>query len=92
MNTDTTIMPSSLEDLADLIRRIIKQENQEQQTASKDRFLSPREVCKLFEPNISLRTLLKWSKRGCLIRHQLGGVTFYKLSEIMEAINTSKVE
>lgn len=55
-----------------------------------ERILSPKEVCALFEPQISTRTLFNWSDQGLIRKHYLGGKTFYKKSEILESLDKLK--
>ncbi|MCW3108467.1 MAG: DNA-binding protein [Segetibacter sp.] len=69
------------------IRAIIKEEiKTEQQADLQEKFLSPKDTCKLFQPNISKVTLSAWTKDGLLKDYRISGRVYYKYSEIMEAV------
>jgi hypothetical protein len=53
-----------------------------------EKLLSPEEACKLFVPAISIATLNNYSNRGLVKKHYLGRLTFYKYSELIEALTT----
>lgn len=55
-----------------------------------EKLISPKEACKIFQPNISRVTLDLWAKDGKLIRYDIGRRVFFKYSEIIEAAKTLK--
>jgi hypothetical protein len=72
------------------IRNLVKTELTEiTQKELKEKFLSPEETCKLFTPAISKPTLESYSKKY-FKKHYLGGRTWYKYSEVIEAIEKIK--
>lgn len=62
--------------------------NKEEELQAK--FLSPAETCKLFQPKISLVTLNAWEKAGHLTKYYIGGRTYYRYDEIMQAVKHLK--
>jgi hypothetical protein len=57
---------------------------------SEEKLLSPMETVKLFDPPISKQTLHNWQRKGLLRKHYIGGRTFYKRSEVLEAAKSLK--
>ena len=55
-----------------------------------EKYLSPEEARKMFNPKISPSTLHRWQQKGLVQRHFLGKKVCYKLSEIEESIKTLK--
>ena len=55
----------------------------------KDRLLSASDMKEIFS-GISQATLGNWVKRGYLSRHKIGGLVFYKESEVNKLIERSK--
>jgi hypothetical protein len=55
-----------------------------------EKFLSPGEVCKLFQPKISRQTLANWTKKGLLKKNVVGHSIFYRYSEVLESIKSIK--
>lgn len=75
--------------LVTMLRSVFREEiRAKQNEALQERLLSPKETCKLFEPNISLVTLDSWADKGLLTKHHIGGRTYYKYSEIMASLKT----
>lgn len=91
MSNDLVLSPIPLDQLTGLLATIVRQEirsvNEED---LQEKLLSPKEVCKLFQPNISIATLDNWAKRGILNKHHIGKLTFYKYSEVMASIKSIK--
>jgi excisionase family DNA binding protein len=77
--------------LLENIRKIVIEElcNQQQRN-QEEKLLSPAEVCKLFNPNISKVTIYNWTKQGKLKKHAIGRKVFYKYSELIVALKTLK--
>lgn len=74
-----TISP---EEMAEMIKPMIIEAIREVLQEKEEKFLSPAEVCKKFEPAISKTTLASWTKQGYLTEYRIGGRVFYKFSEI----------
>lgn len=55
-----------------------------------EKLLSPDETRKLFHPAISKPTLDSYAEKGYIQKHYLGGLTWYKYSEVMAALKTLK--
>lgn len=55
-----------------------------------EKFLSPKETRKLFNPEISLVTLDAWAEKGYIRKYHIGGRTYYKYSEILQALKSLK--
>ena len=55
-----------------------------------ERFLSPAETCKLFQPVISKMTLRKWTEDGRIEMNRIGGRVYYKYSEVLRAVTKIK--
>lgn len=80
-----------IDQLAGLLQSIIRQEvRAKQEEELQEKLLSPKEVCKLFQPNISLVTLNSWSDKGLLTKHYIGGRTYYKYSEVVSSLKSIK--
>lgn len=83
--------PVSLDQLKNLLRDVVREEiKSDTQNSLSEKLLSPAEVCKMFQPAISKPTLSKWTDAGHLIMYRIGGRTYYKYSEVMEAAKTLK--
>ena len=88
---ETILTQVSLDDILAITRQIIKQEIEASKKMQlEEKFLSPIETCKLFYPPISRQTLDALSKNGTLIKHHLGGKTFFKYSEVTESVKSFK--
>lgn len=55
----------------------------------KERLLSAQDMKKIFS-GVSQATLQNWSKKGFLHRHKIGGLVFYKESEVNKLIEDSR--
>ena len=64
---------------------LVKMENYK----PKERLLSARDVIKIFS-GVSQATLKNWSNKGYLHRHKIGGLVFYKESEVNNLIESSR--
>jgi hypothetical protein len=80
-----------IKELFDNIRGIVQDEiNRDQSTQLKEKLLSPKETCQLFEPNITKPTLAKWDKDGHIRSYRIGGRVFYKYSEVIDSAKSLK--
>lgn len=52
--------------------------------------ISPEKTCGLFDPKISKVTLSEWTNRGLLTKYYIGGRTYYKRGEVIEAAKSLK--
>lgn len=78
-------------DLRQLISECVNDCLQKAATAqTEEKMLSPKQALKLFNPAPSIATLAAWEKRGLLKKYYLGGRTFFKQSEIIEAAKQLK--
>ncbi|HZG73854.1 MAG TPA: hypothetical protein VEY51_20140 [Chondromyces sp.] len=85
------LSPIPLEQLVAQIQHVVRQEiNNQQALEYQEKLLSPKETCKLFNPSISIVTLNSWSNKGLITKHYIGGRTYYKQSEVLEASKTLK--
>jgi len=86
-----TLYPIPLDQIAELLQKIIREELQAQQIlAAQEKMLSPKQTCNLFNPTISLVTLASWTKKGLLKKHYIGGRTYYKYGEILNSVKSLK--
>lgn len=91
METNIILSPISLDSMASVFTAIVRQEIKAAKTEElQDKLLSPEATCRLFEPSISVATLNNYAKEGLIKKHYLGRLTFYKYSEIMEALKSIK--
>lgn len=81
ISTDTLI-----ERIAERTAELLNNKNVSQPEV-KD-LLTTKEVCELLQVNSS--TIWRWQKSGKLIPYGIGGRTYYKLSEVQEAIKPLK--
>ena len=82
-----TITP---EEMAEMIKPMIMDAIREVLQEKEEKFLSPAEVCKKFEPAISKTTLASWTKQGYLTEYRIGGRVFYKMSEVFKSVKILK--
>ena len=72
------LSPITLDELVDQFRTVVKEElGNRQQEAIGERFLSPSETCKMFQPSISKPTLSSWVKSERLTEHRIGSRVFF---------------
>lgn len=76
------------QEIAEMIKPMIVEAIREVLQEKEEKFLSPAEVCKKFEPAISKTTLASWTKQGFLTEYRIGGRVYYKLSEITKSKNS----
>lgn len=76
-----------LNQLAERVSQVLKDQQKQQ---LEEKLLSPAETCQLFQPKISLPTLNRWTKDGHLTMYRIGGRTFYKYSEVLQAAKELK--
>ena len=85
------LTPIPLEDLLKQFKEIVEAAiNAKQQKDIGEKLISPKEACKIFQPNISRVTLDAWTASEKLIRYDIGGRVYYRYSEIIEAAKTLK--
>lgn len=88
-NSQLFIVP--VEHLSTVLRNIIKEELKANKSNElEEKMLSPKEVCSLFNPKISLVTLSSWESKGYLTKYFIGGRTWYKYSEVVRSLNSLK--
>ena len=80
-----------LNELGDYFRGIIREElDARHEKDVLEKLCSPEETCNLFTPRISKPTLESYSQRGLLNKYYLGGRTWFKYSEILQALKQIK--
>lgn len=80
-----------LEEISKLLKEAVKQGIKENSAEElQEKLLSPKEVCKLFQPNISVVTLNSWTAKRYLTKYTIGSRTYYKYSEVLNALKTLK--
>lgn len=88
---DKESIESISKNLAAVFKEIIKDElTASKQTDAYERFLSPKDTCMLFVPNITLPTLESYVQKGLLKKYYLGGRTWFIYSELLDAIKDMK--
>jgi hypothetical protein len=71
--------------LLDSIRAIIRAELDERTRQEDEKLISPAEAVKVFVPAITKLTLKHWTDDGLLNMIRIGGRTYYRKSEILQA-------
>jgi len=86
------LTPVPMEQLINSFRQVVKEEIRAAgEKELLEKFFSPKEACKLFQPAITRQTLDAIAKQnGVLKKHYLGGKVFYKYSELIGAIKNYK--
>ncbi len=56
----------------------------------KDKMISAKDIRALFNNGVSQATLANWVKKGFINRYKIGGLVFYKESEIKSLIERAK--
>lgn len=80
-----------LSEVENMMRRVVKEELQVRQAEDrKEKLLSPEETCKLFQPAISKPTLESYAKKSLITKYYIGGRTWFKEGEVMEALKNIK--
>lgn len=91
MNENIILSPIPLDQLTGLLTSIVREEIRAKNVEDlHEKLLSPEETCKLFVPAISIATLNNYSNQGLVKKHYLGRLTFYKYSEVIDAVKTLK--
>lgn len=82
---------STLDIISDLVsEKVVKRIEALKQKEISEKLISRSEARKVFQPQISTVTLDKWTREGRLQSHRLGGRVFYKLSELLNSVQTLK--
>ena len=82
-------MPIS--EIVEALRLVVREEIRTKLTEELvEKFLSPSEACRLFQPAISKVTLESWSRHGILKKYYFGNRVYYKYSEIIESATSVK--
>lgn len=75
------------DDLVTLLREVVKEELSKTIGKEEERFLSPSELCNLF--NVTLGTVHNWTNAGVLKKYHMGKRrVYYRESEIIAATKT----
>jgi hypothetical protein len=86
-----TVVVVPLEQLMPAIDNLFTQRIREKNKEDlQEKFLSPDKTRRMFHPEVSLVTLNSWAEKGLLNKHYIGGRTYYKYSEVIEAVKTLK--
>jgi hypothetical protein len=75
------------DELRQIIREIIREEifaNDARAKQDENIFLTREETCAILK--INKTSLLKWTKKGRLIRYGIGNRVLYKKSEVLESV------
>lgn len=81
----------TVESFEEQLRSIIKTELEaHNKPQDQEQFISRKEVCKMFTPNISLPTVYKWTEQGRLIAYRIKGRVYYKRTEVLQALQSEK--
>ncbi len=85
------LTPVPMDEFLNSIREVIREEvKRETSEEGREALISQKEACKLFNPAISLTTIIKWGKDGVLNPRKVGGRVYYTRAEILEAAKTIK--
>ena len=88
------LLPISIEELEDTIRKVITDSLRENQMAvpskSDDDYLTRMETAKLLR--VTLPTLADWTKRGILKSYRMGTRIRYKRSEVNESFDSGQLQ
>jgi hypothetical protein len=77
----------SPDELSQLIKEVIREElfaNDARVKQDENVFLTREETCAILK--INKTSLLKWTKKGRLIRYGIGNRVLYKKSEVLESV------
>ncbi len=64
--------------------------NNENRSIIKDRFIRAKQLEQIFV-GISKSTFTEWANKGIITRYKIQGSTFYKESEILRLIESSRI-
>lgn len=88
------LLPISIEELENTIRKIINDSLQENLMISPSKtdgdFLTRKETAQILR--VTLPTLYDWTKRGYLQSYRMGSRIRYKRSEVNEAFNSGQLQ
>lgn len=88
-NSLIPILDPILLDFENRMRKVIREEFQMKISEDRKEKLSSPEVTRhLWDPAISLPTLAKYTHKGWLKKYYIGGRTYYKEGEVLEAMKT----
>ena len=77
--------------LSGWLRTIIREEIKSSLSEDEEKIVSPTEVTKMFVPNISVQTVINWTKQGKLKAYTNGGrKLLYKKSEVLATLKSIK--
>lgn len=88
------LLPISIEELEDTIRKVITNSLRENQLSNSSvydaEYLTRIETAKLLR--VTLPTLSEWTKRGILNSYRMGNRIRYKRSEVNEAFDSGQLQ
>lgn len=88
MEATISILNLSKDDLFDLVTEAVQSvRNSEPQPETKE-LLTRKETADLL--NVNIATLWRWTNSGKLSQYGIGGRTYYKRSEVLEAVKSLK--
>jgi len=89
-NNSVIIQNVSREEIADLLRQVVKEELTALQTKEPDlKYRTRKEVCKLL--NISLPTLAEYTRSGIIIGKKIGSRILYEEASVQAAVRNVPV-
>ena len=87
MNQNFILTPIPVADLMAQMRDIVRDELRQQQRADQsEKLLTPKETADLLR--VSVVTIWQWEKQGRIVKHSMGGRTYFKYGELMASIET----
>ena len=76
-------------DLIAQMRDIIRDELRQQKLAElSEKLLTPKETAELLK--VSIVTVWQWERQGHILKHRIGGRTYYKHGELMASMGAIK--
>lgn len=85
--TNLFLTPIPVADLMAQMRDIVRDElRQQQQADQSEKLLTPKETAELLR--VSVVTIWQWEKQGRIVKHAIGGRTYFKYGELMASIET----
>ena len=93
MNDQYIMIPASefIDQISEIISRKVSEAVQAtSQKNDEEKMLSAKEVCELFQPNVSRVTIHTWTKEGKLQARYIGSRVYYLKSEVMQAVKEIK--
>jgi hypothetical protein len=88
MNTEYILSKTSITEIIEITRDIIRDVIREELKNSKlaelsEKLLTPKETAAMF--SVSTVTLWKWEKLGYVKKYHIGGKTFFKYAELIQS-------